>query len=315
MKKVISLFLFAVFLFSICGCTPQPGKPNDPTEETTRDEADHFKGKPAEEYRLSSLTSETKGVLNNTEIFEDTGFNGVVIQGEDCASSTLIYEAKADDNTDGGAFFYAAREVTDGDFSREYSVTYKVTVPAARRYVFKAVSSMFGSNITTDYVVYVNGVAAASKDTMTELGKKISTSVNRNTNLYPMTFEPILLQAGENEIKFVLDNGDIESQINKKYFLYLDKIEILPLAQTTVEGTVGYAGATTGTLAAQKEAAANINVYTNGDTMNVRLNLTTWATACAGQYTVAIRDYYGKNVFEEALDLGFGAYTILRAIR
>lgn len=325
MKKtnlITWLLLIVMIVSTFAGCnTHNENKPDDSTNETTQtvseEPSDNETGNDTEKETEKETEAETGnlGGLDTTplslkpreDLFpEHSEYEtseslkvekfDIRVEAEHYASSTIPWTNKVYGNEfSNGVLMRCLGNAVNG-WDTVYSVTYKVTVPAAGKYRLTVLSSDIDRDYTSDYTVTTNSQKPIHCSDFGKIVETVPSSALGDQNLLKIiNMGHIDLIEGENTIVFTIDNEDSKASQNRLSFFF-DYFELSFLGGIFEGLQVSYDVSLEGQENSDIiSAAANVSVF--DCRYPIRLNINHYFEASDNlPYTVT--DYFGKTLYE-----------------
>lgn len=302
-------------------------EPGSETESATETEAATEEKPPLDTTPLTLVTP--KDLYPDFEEYENKATENIAppvyvpfdrrVEAEDYEEDlcTITWSNKVTgDEYSGGVFMRLLSGATEG-WDHVYSVSYKVTVPAAGYYNVTALTSDIGQDYTSDYYVDVNGTRQlnVNKTTAKQL-EDINYSFDKGL-FFVFELGNISLNEGENLITFVINNEDSKSGQNRLsfFFDYFTLTAIKPEAAdvstpASIALAVDVSKAQDGDVIA---GSAAVNVF--DQRFPLKLNFGYYFDE-AGEITYTIKDYFGDTIYDGKLTgAKYDLVTVERTIK
>ena len=234
---------------------------------------------------------------------------------EDLCTITWSNKVTGDEYS-GGAFMRLLSSATEG-WDHVYSVSYKVTVPAAGYYNVTALTSDIGQDYTSDYYVDINGTRQlnVNKTTAKQL-EDINYSFDKGL-FFVFELGNISLNEGENLITFVINNEDSKVGQNRLsfFFDYFTLSAVKPEAPdisspASIALAVDVSKVEDGDVIA---GSAAVNVF--DQRFPLKLNFGYYFQE-DGEITYTIKNYFGDTVYDGKLaGTQYDLVTVERTIK
>ena len=236
----------------------------------------------------------------------------------DSTTITIFQEVSSDEHSGGiliRAITYGGPPAEDWDYV--YSVSYKVTVPAAGFYSVTALTSALGQDYTSDYYIDVNGARQiiVDKTTAKQL-EDINYSVDKGL-FFLYELGTLSLNEGENLITFVINNEDSKNSQNRLsfFFDYFTLTAIKPEAKdvsapASIVLAVDVSKVEDGDVIA---GSASVSVF--DQRFPLKLNFGHYFEE-AGEIAYTVKDYFGDIIYDGKLTgAKYDLVTVERTIK